>query len=171
MHVRTGPAYATLKGVAPSHDHQFLALVQQHLEPTLIAAGFVFNQVGVGSPPVSVPLEFGDGQNWLSRRMREARRSERAGETATEILYEAEVEEFAAAFPGSQEVPAGPDCKDLWIWYEPSSGVIDFDLQGEDIDLAGRDSLVNNVSRPLEARVVALARAVESFLADASTRH
>jgi hypothetical protein len=157
--------------VVPAYDQQFLALLQQHLEPTLIAAGFVFKQVGVGSPPVSAPLEFGSGPSWLSRQMRRARRSERSVETATEILYEADVEEFAAAYPRSHEVPAGPDCKDLWIWYEPSSAAIAFDLQGEDIDLAVWDSVVNDVSRPLEARVVALTRAVESFLAEASSTH
>lgn len=154
-----------------SHDQQFLALVQQYLEPPLIAAGFVFNQVGVGSPPVSAPLEFGSGPNWLSRRMRGERPAERSSETTTVILYEADVEEFAAAFPGSQDVPDGPDCKDFWIWYEPSSATIDFDLQGEAIDLGGRDSVVNDVARPLQARVVALARAVERFLAEASSTH
>jgi hypothetical protein len=82
------------------------------------------------------------------------------------ILYEADVEEFAAAFPGSEE-DAVPDCKDLWLWYEPSTGAIEFDLQGENVDLADWHATVHDTSRPLEQRVVALARAFEAFLTQA----
>ena len=38
------------------HDEQFLRLVRQHLEPVLLDAGFVFNEVAVGAGPVTAPL-------------------------------------------------------------------------------------------------------------------
>ena len=39
-----------------THDEQFLRLVRQHLEPVLLDAGFVFNEVAVGAWPVTAPL-------------------------------------------------------------------------------------------------------------------
>lgn len=155
--------------MAGAYDEQFLALVRLHVGPTLSDAGFEFNEVGLGSAPGGVPFVSGPGPNLLSRLLR--RGDARPPLTTTAILYGADAQEFAEQFPGSRERPTKPDCKDLWFYYEPSTGVVDFDLQGEWVDLGGVAEVVRDASRPLEERVAALARGLGDFLSAVRTTH
>jgi hypothetical protein len=159
--------------MTPGYDEEFLRLVRQHLEPTLLDAGFVFNQVNVGAGPVSGPLvrESGWGQlSGILLRRRGGKASARAATTTT-VLYEADAQEFAAAFPRSMERPEQPDCKDLWLYYDAATRSIDVDLQGEDLGLGDSASVVDDASRSLEERVVALTESVQHFLAEARATH
>jgi len=156
-----------------THDEQFLRLVRQHLEPVLLDAGFVFNEVAVGAGPVIAPLVSESGWGRLSRLLlrRSGGKALARAMTTTSVLYEADAQEFAAAYPRSQERPEEPNCKDLWLHYDAATGSVDIDLQGEDLDLGGSGSVVNNASRSLEERVVALTGAVKRFLVEASATH
>lgn len=91
--------------------------------------------------------------------------------TTTSVLNEADAQEFAAAYPRSEERPEEPNCKDLWLHYDAATGSVDIDLQGDDLDLGGSGSAVNDASRSLEERVVALTGAVKRFLVEASATH
>jgi hypothetical protein len=143
------------------------------LEPVLLNAGFVFNEVAVGAGPVAASLRRGSGTGLLSRllRRRNAGQASATAMTTTSVLYEADAHEFAAAYPRSQERPEAPDCKDLWLHYDVATGSVDIDLQGEDPDLGDSAGVVNDPSRSLEDRVVALTGAVERFLAEASATY
>ena len=156
-----------------THDEQFLRLVRQHLEPVLLDAGFVFNEVAVGAWPVTAPLVRESGWGRLSRLLlrRSGGKASARAMTTTSVLYEADAQEFAAAYPRSEERPEEPDCKDLWLHYDAATGSVDIDLQGEDLDLGGSGSVVNDASRSLEERVVALTGAVKRFLVEASATH
>lgn len=161
--------------MTPSHDEEFLPLVRQHVEPVLLGAGFVFNEVAVGAGPVAASLRHGSGMGWLARLLRR-RNAGQASATAmtattTTVLYEADAQEFATAYPRSQERPEAPDCKDLWLHYDVATGSVDIDLQGEDLHLGDASGVVNDPSRSLEERVVALTGALERFLAEASATH
>lgn len=97
----------------------------------------------------------------LLRRRRPAKAP--GAKTTTTILYEADAEEFAVAFPRCRDRPDQPDCKDLWLHYDASTGSIDLELQGGDVDLRDSASLVNDPSRDLADRVVALTTAVRRW--------
>jgi hypothetical protein len=156
--------------MTPGHDEEFLRLVRQHLEPLLLDAGFVFNEAAVGAGPVTAPLVRESGWRRLSRllpRLNGGKASARA-RTMTSVLHEADAQEFAAAYPRSEEHPEEPDCKDLWLHYDAATGSVDIDLQGEHLDLGDSASVVNDVSRSMAERVVALTGAVKRFLAEAS---
>lgn len=155
--------------MAASYDEEFLALVRLHIGPTLSDAGFEFNEVSLGSAPGGGPLVSDPGRNLLSRLLR--RRDARPPKTTTTILYEADAQQFAEQFSGSRERPTEPDCKDLWFYYEPSTGVVDFDLQGERVALGRVTEVVRDASRPMEERVVALSRALDDFLSAVRTTH
>lgn len=156
-----------------SYDEEFLRLVRRHLEPVLLDAGFVFNEVSVGARPVAAPLVRASGWRRFSRLLlRGAGGKALAGSTTvTRVLYEADAQEFAVAYPGSQERPEEPDCKDLWLHYDVATGSVDIDLQGEDLHVGDSAGLVDDSSRSLEERVVALAGAVRRFLAEVSATH
>ncbi|MFL6132803.1 MAG: hypothetical protein ACJ72A_08370 [Nocardioidaceae bacterium] len=42
--------------------------------------------------------------------------------TTTSVLCEADAQEFAAAYPRSEERPEAPDCNDLWVRYDVAAG-------------------------------------------------
>jgi len=155
--------------VVSSYDEEFLALVRLHIGPMLSDAGFEFNGVSLGSAPGGVPLTSDPRPGLLSRLFRgdEARPLL----TTTTILYEANAQEFIERFPGSRERPTEPDCKDLWFYFEPSTGVLDFDLQGERVGLGGAAEVVHDASRRLEERVIALSRGLDDFLRAVRTTH
>ncbi len=154
----------------PTYDEEFLRLVRLHLEPALLDAGFVFNEVTVGLGSVSAPLVRDSAWGQLYRRLllRGQGNTSPTGMTTTTVLYEADAQEFAAAYPRSQERPEEPDCKDLWLYYDSSTRSVDFDLQGEHVELGDAACLLNDACRSLEERVVALSGAVKQFLAEAS---
>lgn len=154
--------------MTPSHSDEFLRLVRRHVEPVLLEAGFVLNEVVVGPGPVTAPLMgyVGRGRR-LARLMRRRRAGTAAAATTTSLLYEADAQEFAAAYPGSVERPEGADCKDLWLHFHESTGSVAVDLQGEDLQLRESAGVVADPSRSLEERVVALSGAINRFLADA----
>jgi hypothetical protein len=156
--------------MTPSHDEDFLRLVRRHLEPVLLDAGFVFNEVAVGAGPVTAPLVRESRWGRLSRSLlrRHAGKASVRAMTTTSVLYEADAQEFAAAYPRSQERPEEPDCKDLWVHHDAAAGSVAIDLQGEDLHLRDTAGVVNDPSRSLEERVTALTGAVERYLADAS---
>jgi len=151
------------------YDEEFLALVRLHMGPTLSDAGFEFNEVSLGSAPRGTPLVSDLRSNWLSRLLR--RGDARPPMTTTTILYEADAQEFAERFPGSRERPTEPNCKDLWFHYEPFTGALDLDLQGERVDLGGVAEVVRDVSRSLQERVVALSHGLENSLSALRTKH
>lgn len=157
--------------MTPSHDEEFLRLVRQHLEPVLLDAGFVFNEVAVGAGPLTAPLGRERARGRLSRLLLHRDAGKASALTTTSVLYEADAQEFAAAYPRSEEHPEEPDCKDLWLHYDVATGAVDIDLQGEDLHLRDSAGVVHDPSRSLEVRVVALTRAVERFLAEASATH
>ena len=93
--------------MTPSHDQEFLQLVRRHLEPVLLDAGFVFNEVAVGAGPVTAPLVRESRWGRLSRLLlrRHAGKASARAMTTTSVLYEADAQEFAAAYPRSEERP------------------------------------------------------------------
>ena len=159
--------------MTPAYDAEFVRLVRYHLEPVLTEAGFVYSEVSAGPEPRKVPLV--SESRWprlprlLSRRG-SADTSPVFGGT-TSVLYEADAQEFATTYPGSDERPTRPDSKDLWVYYESSAGLLDFGLQGERLDLGDLGAVVNDGSRSLEDRVAAMARVLARFLAQARAQH
>ena len=117
--------------MTPSHSDEFLRLVRRHVEPVLLGAGFVLNEVVVDAGPVTAPLMgyVGRGRR-LARLLRRSRAGTASAATTTSVLYEADAQEFAAAYPGSVERPEGADCKDLWLHFHESTGSVAVDLQG-----------------------------------------
>src|SRR3954453_1405113 len=113
--------------MTPSHDEEFLRLVRRHLEPVLLDAGFVFNEVAVGAGPLSAPLVRENRLGRLSRLLlrRHAGKASARAMTTTSVLYEADAQEFAAAYPRSVERPEEPDCKELWVHYDAAVGSVD----------------------------------------------
>lgn len=154
--------------MTPSRDEEFLRLVRQHLEPVLMDAGFVFNEVAVGAGPVTAPLVCRRQRGRLPRLLLHRNAGKASAMTTTSVLYEADAQEFAAAYPRSEERSEEPNCKDFWLHDDVATGAVDIDLQGEDLHLGDSVGVVHDPRRSLEARVVALTRAVERFLAEAS---
>ena len=125
------------------------------MEPVLLGTGFVLNEVVVGPGPVTAPLMgyVGRGRR-LARLLRRSRAGTASAATTTSVLYEADAQEFAAAYPGSVERPEGADCKDLWLHFHESTGSVAVDLQGQDLQcgIAQREPLAVVVEAVLAAQ-------------------
>jgi hypothetical protein len=157
-----------------THDEQFLRLVRQHLEPVLLDAGFVFNEVAVGAGPVTAPLVRESGWGRLSRLLlrRSGGKALARAMTTTSVLYEGPTPR-SSPLPtrDRRSVPRSRTARTSGLHYDAATGSVDIDLQGEDLDLGGSGSVVNDASRSLEERVVALTGAVKRFLVEASATH